>query len=279
MVRTNIRSTRTKPVAGELLTLHVLRRTRLSPNFARITLGQGDIEAFTPMGYDQWFRLLVPVPGGTLEGAPKKLDKLSYLRYLTVPEAVRPVIRNYSVRAFRPDGPEGPELDIDVVLHGSPEDGTAGPASTWARTCAEGDQVGLIDEGTTFLLPEGVRRVLLVADETGLPAAANILATLPGDVVGHALVEVPDDADRQELGGPAGVEVTWLSRGASGEGAGRAVGALALEAATALSLPDEPAYCWAVGEQSLAVGVRRHWVSGGRPKTHVTFCGYWREQH
>ncbi|WP_151775379.1 siderophore-interacting protein [Streptomyces abyssomicinicus] len=276
-----MRTTRTEPATGELLTLHVLRRARISPNFARVTLGGGDIARFVPMGYDQWFRLVLPVAGGTLEAAPKKLDTLSYLRFLTVSSATRPVIRNYSVRAFRPDGPGGPELDVDVVLHGSPEDGTAGPASTWARTCEEGDPVGLLDEGTTFRLPEGVRRILLVADETGLPALVNTLASLPGDVVGHALVEIPDEADRQELGGPAGVEVTWLPRGGvggDGRGAG-AVGALARQAACALPLPEEPAYCWAVGEQALATGVRRHWVAGGLPKTHVTFCGYWRARH
>ena len=135
MARTNIRSTRVRPASAELLTLHVLRRKRISANFARVTLGRGDIDRFAPMGYDQWFRLFLPVAGGSLAGAPKKLDMVSYLRFLTVSKNVRPVLRNYSVRAYRADGSEGAELDVDVVLHGSAEDGTAGPASTWARTC------------------------------------------------------------------------------------------------------------------------------------------------
>ncbi|WP_410626009.1 hypothetical protein [Amycolatopsis sp. cmx-8-4] len=40
------------------------------------------------------------------------------------------------VRAYRPDGPDGPEFDVGFVLHGSAADGTAGPAATWAQNCA-----------------------------------------------------------------------------------------------------------------------------------------------
>jgi hypothetical protein len=50
----------------------------------------------------------------------------------------------------RPDGPDGPELDVDFVLHGSAADGTAGPAAVWARNCARGDAVAVLDEGIGF---------------------------------------------------------------------------------------------------------------------------------
>jgi NADPH-dependent ferric siderophore reductase len=255
-----------------LLTLHVLRRERISANFARVTLGRGDIGRFTPMGYDQWFRLFLPVAGGSLTGAPKKLDALSYLRFLTVSKNVRPVLRNYSVRAHRPDGPEGPELDVDVVLHGSADDGTAGPASTWAQTCRPGDPVGILDEGVGFNPPPGTRNVALVADETGLPAVAGILAGLPHDTQGHAIVEIPDDADRQELTGPPGVKVAWFPRAGTGLPAGQ----FAYREALALRPPEEPAYGWVAGEQALATGVRRYWVASGLPKERIMFCGYWR---
>jgi NADPH-dependent ferric siderophore reductase len=57
---------------------------------------------------------------------PKTLNPLSYAKYLTIAKTTRQVLRNYSVRAYRPDGPDGPELDVDFVLHGSAEHGTAG---------------------------------------------------------------------------------------------------------------------------------------------------------
>jgi hypothetical protein len=59
------------------------------------------------------------------------------------------------VRAFRADGPQGPELDVGFVVHGSPAAGTSGPAATWAQTCAVGDAVAILDEGITF--PAGDR--------------------------------------------------------------------------------------------------------------------------
>ncbi|GLY73577.1 hypothetical protein Airi01_018440 [Actinoallomurus iriomotensis] len=72
-----------------------------------------------------------PVGGGSLGKAPKKLDTVSYLRFPTVSKNVRPVLRNHSVRAYRPAGPEGPEIDVDVVPRMTPIAGSspAHPAS------------------------------------------------------------------------------------------------------------------------------------------------------
>lgn len=272
MTRSNLRATRIKPAAVELLTLHVLARQRLSPHFARVTLGGGDIERFRPMGFDQWFRLFIPVSDDSLSRAPRKLTMASYLKYLTVAKTSRPVLRSYSVRAYRPDGPAGPELDVDFVLHGSAADGTAGPAATWAQTCAEGDPVAILDEGIGFNPSPSHRQVVLVADESGLPALAGILASLPPDTRGRALVEVPSTEDEQPLDAPAGVEVTWLVRDDAHATPGRA----ALAAAKAAALPDEPFYGWVVGESTLPVSLRRHWLAAGVPRADIMFCGYWK---
>lgn len=277
MPSTNMRTTRVKPETSRLLTLHVLRSKQISPHFSRVTLGGGDIAAFVPRGYDQWFRLFLPVAGGSLDRVPNKLDVVSYLRFLTVSRAARPVLRSYSVRAFRPDGPEGPELDVDFVLHGFTDGDSPGPAATWALACRPGDAVGILDEGTGFRLPGDAGHLRIVADETGLPATANILASLPDGITGDVVLEIPDEADRQDLSAPAGVEVTWLARNNHDQPPGR----LALAAALDLPVPPEPSRPWfgfTVGEQALASGVRRHWVSGGQPKDRLMFCGYWRAE-
>ncbi|EXG80566.1 siderophore-interacting protein [Cryptosporangium arvum] len=268
MARQNLSATRIKPRLAEPLTMHVLRRRQVSPHFARVTLGRGDVERFVPMGFDQWFRLFIPVSDASLAKVPQKLNTMAFLKYLTTSKVDRPTLRSYSVRAYRDAGPGGPELDVDFVLHG---DGAAGPAATWAATCAEGDPVAIIDEGVGFNPPDGLRRVRLVADESGLPALAGVLASLPADTTGDAIVEVPSTEDEQELIAPDGVGVTWVVRDAHAT-PGRA----ALAAATALATPAEPFYGWVVGEQSLPTGLRRHWVNAGVPKNHIMFCGYWR---
>lgn len=272
MVRTNMTATRVKPAAARLLTMHVLRRTRLSPTFMRVTVGGHEVERFAPMGFDQWFRLFLPVGEDSLARLPSKLDTLSYLRYLAIAKTERPLLRNYTVADFRADGADGAELDIDFVLHGGDAAGAAGPAADWAQTCAPGDAIGVLDEGVAFNPPaECADRVMLVADESALPAAAGILASLPRHVHGHAVLEVADAADRRELDAPDDIEVQWIVRTDAHATPGQAARA----AASTLPVP-ESTYCWAAGEQALAVGLRRHWVHTGVPKGHISFTGYWR---
>jgi NADPH-dependent ferric siderophore reductase len=268
-----------KPAEQRLIRLEVLRSERLSPHWARVTLGGGEIESFTPMGYDQWFRLFLPVGGDAgLERIPAKANKLlGYLRFLRIPEGERPVMRNYTVRAYRPaTDARGAEIDVDFVLHGSADDGTAGPASSWAESCAPGESVVIIDEGIAFNPERGVRNVLLVADETGLPAVAGVCASLPADASGLALIEVPSTEDAVEFERPDGIDVRWLVRNDHA----RTPGTLALAALRELSGADAPAascHAYVVGEQALPTAARRHLIAErGLDKSLISFCGYWR---
>lgn len=275
MARTNMQATRVKPERAELIVLHVLRSERISPSFVRVTLGGGDADRFVPLGFDQWFRLFIPVGEESVLGRlPAKLDALAYARYLRISRAERPVLRNYTVRAYRADGPEGPELDVDFVLH-TAVDGSSGPAASWAAHCSRGDAVALFDEGRTFVPSPGIRSVRVAADETGLPAVAGILASLPADAIGFAVVEVPLVDDVQELAAPAGVELRWVVR----SDRDRLPGELALEAARALPEPAERTYGWVVGESALPVALRRHWIGQGIAKADIVFCGYWKSRH
>lgn len=59
---------------------------------------------------------------------------------------------------------------------------------------------------------------MLAGDETGLPGIARILAEMPAQARGIALVEIGDKADAQRLKRPDGVELRWLRRGAVSAG-------------------------------------------------------------
>jgi NADPH-dependent ferric siderophore reductase len=264
-----------KPETQGLVHLTVLRTERLAPHWMRVTLGGGEISQFRHMGYDQWFRIFLPLGGDEgLDRLPAKANKMfGYLRYLRIPDGVRPVMRNYSVRAYRPATESaGAEIDVDFVLHGSAADGTAGPASRWAETCEPGESVVIIDEGLAFNPARGVDRVVLVADETGLPAIAGICATLPAASSGLAIIEVPTAEDALEFPHPAGITVRWIVREH-----GIKPGSLALEALTGAALPDAPFHAYIVGEQALPTEARRHLVGErGVSKDLVSFCGYWR---
>jgi NADPH-dependent ferric siderophore reductase len=262
-----------KPASPELLHLKVVRTERLSEHWMRITLGEGDIARFRPMGFDQWFRLFLPLGGDEgLERIPAKANKIfGYLKYLRIPEGVRPVMRNYTVRAYRAEGPSGgAEIDVDFVLHGSGP--TAGPASRWAQAATPGESVVIIDEGLGFNPDRGVDRVVLVADETGAPAVAGVCASLPSTATGVAIIEAPSPADILSFPAPDGIEVRWIVREP-----GAKPGSAALAALSALSLPEAPFHAFIVGEQSLPTAARRHLVGErGVDKNAVSFVGYWR---
>ncbi|KZE89552.1 siderophore-interacting protein [Microbacterium sp. TNHR37B] len=262
-----------KPASPELLHLKVVRTERLSAHWMRITFGEGDIARFRPMGFDQWFRLFLPLGGDEgLERIPAKANKIfGYLKYLRIPEGVRPVMRNYTVRAYRAAGPSGgAEIDVDFVLHGSGP--TAGPASRWAQAATPGESVVIIDEGLGFNPDRGVDRVVLVADETGAPAVAGVCASLPSTATGVAIIEAPSADDVLPFPAPSGIEVRWIVREPEAK-----PGSAALAALRALSLPDAPFHAFIVGEQSLPTAARRYLVGErGVDKSAVSFVGYWR---
>lgn len=261
-----------KPASQDLLHLEVLRTERLSPHWMRITLGGGDIDAFRAMGFDQWFRIFLPLGGDEgLERIPAKAHKIfGYLKYLRIPEGVRPVMRNYTVRAYRAIGESGgAEIDVDFVLHGTGP--TAGPASRWADAATPGESVVIIDEGLGFNPGRGVENVLLVADETGAPAVAGVCASLPSSATGVAIVEAPSQEDVLAFGAPAGVEIRWIVRPE-----GVKPGTRALAALQELAAPASDTHAFIVGEQSLPTAARRHLVAQGLGKDRISFVGYWR---
>jgi NADPH-dependent ferric siderophore reductase len=243
-----------------LVHAHVARSERVTPHMVRVTLTGDDLRRFDHRGFDQWFRLAVPVDDhARFDNLPDRFDTRSYLRYLVLPRSTRPVIRSYTVRAFRPDALE---LDIDFVCHG-----TAGVAGPWAESVEPGTEVAFIDQGCGWA-PVPADWSLLVADESGLPAVLGILRDMPRDAVGHAIVELIDAADAQDVDAPAGMTLHWVSR---------ADGGTALDRLRSLDWPAGTPYAFAVGESRIATGARRYLVGErGVPKGNVTFCGYWR---
>ena len=254
------------PANPTMVVAEVMRSERISPTIMRITLGGEALDRFEAMGFDQWFRLFLP-PADDVDtnfDLPKKINLLGYVQFLAMPKATRPVMRNYTVREFRP---AERELDIDFVAHGD-----NGPASKWAGAARVGDSVALLDQGIMFNPGAGVDWHLLAADESGLPAVAGILRDMPRDAVGHAFIEIPDAADAQPVDGPPGMRVHWLVRDH-----GDRAGTLALSTVQAFDLPAGSVYAFVVGEQALPTSLRRWLVNTrGVPKANVTFCGFWR---
>jgi len=196
----------------------------------RVTFAGEDLERLPVRGFDQWFRLFLPREDGETDfgAVPQRFGMAGYLQYLRTDASTRPPFRNYTVRELRP---EVSELDVDFVAHG--DDGIAGP---WAQRAHPGERIALIDQGRGFDPRDDADAVLLVGDESALPALAGILReghARPGSLALEALRA--HDVERPER-----------------------------------------LHAYLAGEQSLATYGRRHLVAAGVPKSRIVFTGYWR---
>ncbi|GGF40505.1 siderophore-interacting protein [Marmoricola endophyticus] len=290
----------------------------LSPTFVRLELGGDCLAEFGVDGpsYDQRIKLVVPGESGRLpviDGA----DESWYTTWLDIPAEERGHMRTYTVREVRGSGTDT-RVVVDIAVHGDPP---TGPGAAWAAAARPGDRCVIVGprRGVGFggieFGPGDAETLLLVADETGVPAVAAILeqlAEVDPDAHGVAFLEVPVCDDVQLLRAPDGVDVRWLVRKGSPWGA-KAIPAVRrhvglteqpgdpADQVTPLP-PDEvdvwetPAYsasgeeigetlphhlrcyAWIAGESTVVRTLRRALVSElGWERAQVAFMGYWRE--
>ncbi|MBN8881496.1 MAG: siderophore-interacting protein [Salana multivorans] len=255
-----------KPEVATVRGFRVVDALTISPGFRRVVVRNDDEdfdEEFSYLGYDHWFRLFLPLPGRPLELPLGGLDGW-HQRLLAMPDEVRPIVRNYTIRAARRDS-AGWELDVDFVLHRGASGEVEGEAAGWALACRPGDELGFLDQGCIFTAYDE-RPLLLVTDETGLPGVEAILATLDHDRV-TTVVEVASEEDRRELAGPG---ASWTAR-RPGQGYGDA----ALEVLRGTSI-DPACSAYIVGESAFVLRARTVCRRAGVAKEAIGFCGYWR---
>lgn len=155
----------------------VLHKRQITPHMVRISLGGEGMNTFPK---DQ-------------EGAYVKLT-------LGTDERGKPRLRTYTVRAQTHDA-----IDIDFVIH---HDG--GPAIQWARESQPGDTIDIRGPGAVKRADPMADWFLFVGDMTALPAISANLENLPVNAKGHAVLEVIDEADRQTLDAPQGIDIQWV---------------------------------------------------------------------
>ncbi|WAM56402.1 siderophore-interacting protein [Vreelandella venusta] len=297
----------------QLFDITLARRTQVSASLVKFTFTGPAVSQMATYAPDQRVKLFFPEGDGSLNPLFEiaKLEEHDwYSAYRALPDAQRPSARTYTIRALRP---EQAEVDVEFVLHGD-----NGPASRWAMNACPGDRLAMTapdanaegpKQGYEWKPPQGVRRILIIADETALPAAAGILETLddlPLKPKVEALLEVPRSDDVQPL--PQAAKLHWLARDAD---PGCQHGELLLRALRDIDLHKEiqalggtptaatsnvesdnedgplwesatlddsaPFYAWIAAETKVAMKLRRYLVNEcGLPKQYVTSMGYWR---
>ncbi|WP_246861483.1 siderophore-interacting protein [Nocardioides sp. SYSU D00065] len=291
--------------------VEVVSVERLSPSFVRVELGSPELAHFGVDGprYDQRIKLIFPDPvtGGIT--STDDADESWLATWLDRPASERGHMRTYTIRDVRGSGARTTFI-VDMVLH--LEGDLVGPGSTWASKAAVGDRIVMLAPrrgypygGIEFVPSPGVD-LLLVGDETAVPAICSVLEQLPADARGTAFLEVPVAGDVQDVEGPAGVEVVWLAREGAELGQrlhDAVVAHLGIPGAQVEVAPDEVdpdlwetpyysssgeevatdeagpsgTYAWIAGESKVVTGLRRHLVNElGFDRRQVAFMGYWR---
>ncbi|HEU5127699.1 MAG TPA: siderophore-interacting protein [Glycomyces sp.] len=248
----------------------VARVRDLTPNMRRITLtgeellegrmGEGfERPPFRSLGFDDHVKLVVP----PAEEPLPHIGTQEAHRFAWNPE-VFAFTRDYTVRAW---DREANTFDVDVVRHDH------GLASDWAFRAEPGDEIHFAGPKSSALHQDEADWHLLVGDETALPAIGRWLETAPAGTRGRVIVEVPDEADRQQIHTAADVAIEWLVRG----GAPAGTGTLLLEAVRRTALPEGRVYAWCGGETKTIAPIRRHLRRDrALPKEDVEVVGYWR---
>ncbi len=242
--------------------LLVLRTETVALGMRRITLGGPEVEGFTSLGPADHVKLFFPTSTGEV------------------------VARDYTPLAYREDGPDGPELDIDFYLHGdSPVSGegtsVSGPAVSWAEHTSVGDEIEIGGPRGSALAPAvavdgagegqpGVDSAILIADESALPAAARWLEAFGADLPVTALFSVANPETAAYLAGHEGQNrrLSWFS------GDDR-------DARLAGILRETPigdgTFIFLAGEAGALVPLRRYLRRELElPKDQVVATGYWK---
>lgn len=294
--------------------VEVVEVERLSSTFLRVTLGGGELAQYGVAGprYDQRIKLVFPDPTTGAITSTEGADESWFATWMDRPAQERGHMRTYTIRDVLGAGADT-RLVVDIVMH--LEAGATGPGSLWAAQAEVGQRLVVMCPrrdhefgGIEFVPPAGAE-LLLVGDETAVPAVCTVLEQLPADARGSVFLEVPHAADVLEVPHPDGVSVTWLAREDDELGQqlhDAVVAHLGIPDATVDVAPDEVdpdlwetpfysssgeevghdrnvghdhegLYAWIAGESRVVTGLRRHMVNElGIDRSQVAFMGYWR---
>jgi NADPH-dependent ferric siderophore reductase len=217
--------------------LQVLRITDLSPTLRRITVGGEDLSGFVSASPDDHVKLFF-FPPGTAPVKPEMGPQGPLW------PAGRPPMRDYTPRRY---DEKAQELDLEFVLHGE------GPAALWAAAAKPGTPLLIGGPRGSSIVPPRPDGYLLVADESGLPAAARWLESLPALVPATVLIEVADAASEIPLQTQAALSLSWVHRGTQAPGET----AVLLAALKKMRRPPGDFYAWVACESSQSRALRK----------------------
>lgn len=173
-------------------------------------------------------------------------------------------IRTLTPLAVRDDGAVA-ELDVDVVLHDD------SPLTRWARGATAGTPAAVSGSGAGFVPAEGTTAMVLLGDESAVPAVSTLLEDLPADLALEVVLEHRHDARPVPMPDRDRTSLRWTVLPAE------ATPGDTLVAAAAEMVLGEGERVWAAGEAAAVQRLRRRFTGElGLPRAGSSLRGYWK---
>ena len=229
----------------------------LSSVMRRIVLGGEGLADYRSSGApDEWFRLMVPPESQQRVELPHKEGQQFHFAN------PQPLPRWYTLRRW---DPERHQVTVDVVVHDH------GAATRWAGSVQPDDQV-LISQPHGRGIDTQADWVLILADQTGIPAACRILENLSPRQRAHAVFEAPNEAATFAPTSPADLKVCWAYNPSPAS-----IPSPLSAAVRTIELPPGRGYVWMAGEAGCARDVRRYFRHELKWRSQsYDIVGYWR---
>ena len=216
------------------LELEVVEATDLGPHMRRIVLGGTSLDGFS---YEPGQDVMLVLSGGE-----------------------RPLSRRYTIRGF---DPRAKTLELNVVAHG-----VHGPGAEWASSTQPGDRINGVGPRGKIFVDRDAEWHLWLGDESAAPGSLHMLESLPQNVPGQALLEIPTPTDELATSSEG---VTWLYRG----DLPAIQSSMLVDAIAAAELPEGRGHVYIAGEVQIVAAVLRAALARGLDSEQISPKAYW----
>ena len=238
----------------------VVETSRITPTMVRVVLGGGDLDGFTMVeATDAYVNLAFPPDGAPYDAVfePAQVRE-------EFPQETWPARRRYTVREWDQDQLR---LTIDFVVHGD-----IGVAGAWAVNARPGDV--LVFEGPSggYLPEPEAHWVLMVGDESALPAIAASLEAVPSGMTTVVRLLCDGPEHEVDLACDGDVELAWVHRRGDDQDE-----SLLADAVRDLTFPTGRVHAFVHGEANEIRQIRRHLLADrGLTRQDMSCSPYWR---
>lgn len=252
------RLTRLRREPPPLRPVVVVERVELSPRLLRLTLAGDGVRELKVDEPAASVRLLVPNPG-TDELVIPEWDGNEFL----LPDGTRPALRTFT--PLRVDNVDG-TLDLEIVRH------PGGAVSEWAEHVEPGALAAISGPGTGYSYPDRARHLIVLADETALPAALQLASMAPASLTSTIHVEIVRGDAVIDVDLRDGDSIEWHVTEPD-----VTPGARLVDVVRSLEEVPDGTDVWAAGEASAMHAIRTHLFDTlGVERKRATVRGYWK---